>query len=134
MLKPDSIVVKVLQARALRRRGETAEAQKMLESARTPKPESFSSGAEEEAWFLACRLLGEMYLYDLGKPDLAIPCFNDFRGSHKSGADTMYKLGQCYEQLGDPARARKCYEHVTAYESHPLAPDARDALYRLQSS
>jgi tetratricopeptide (TPR) repeat protein len=134
VLLPNSIGVKVLQARALRRRGETAEAQKMLESARTPKPESFSIGAEEEAWFLACRLLGEMYLYDLGKPDLAIPCFNDFRGSHKSGADTMYKLGQCYEQLGDPVKARKCYEHVTAYESHPLAPDARDALYRLQSS
>lgn len=133
VLQPDSIVVKVLRARALRRRGEVAEAQKMLESARSPKPERFASSAEEDSWFLACRLLGEMYLYDLGKPDLAIPCFNDFRGSHKSGADTMYKLGQCYEQLGDPAKARKCYEHVTAYESHPLAPEARDALYRLQS-
>jgi tetratricopeptide (TPR) repeat protein len=134
VLQPDSIAIKVLRARALRRRGELAEAQKMLEAARSPKPERFASGDEEEAWFLACRLLGEMYLYDLGKPDLAVPCFNDFRGSHKSGADTLYKLGQCYEQLGDSARARKCYEHVTAYESHPLAPDARDALYRLQSS
>jgi hypothetical protein len=46
----------------------------------------------------------------------------------------MYKLGQAYEQLGDRARATKCYQHVTAYESHPLAPDAHDALHRLQSS
>lgn len=134
VLQPDSIVVKVLRARALRRRGELVEAQQVLEGARSPKPERFASGEEEDAWFLSCRLLGELYLYDLHKPDLAVPCFNDFRGSHKSGADTMYKLGLCYEQLGDAARARKCYEHVTAYESHPLAPDARDALYRLQSN
>ena len=35
--------------------------------------------------------------------------------------------------LGDRIRAKKCYEHVTAFDSHPLAPDAREALYRLQS-
>ena len=60
-------------------------------------------------------------------------CFRDFRSSNKSGADTIYKLGRAYEQLGDRARAAKCYENVTAYESHPLAPDAREALYRVQS-
>ena len=44
----------------------------------------------------------------------------------------MYRLGQAYEQVGDPARAIKCYEQVTAYDGHPLAPDAREALYRLR--
>ena len=34
----------------------------------------------------------------------------------------------------DLAKAKKYYEHVTAYESHPMAPEARDALYRLQGS
>jgi tetratricopeptide (TPR) repeat protein len=134
VIQPDSYVVKVLRARALRRRGEIDQAQKVLEETRNPKPETFASSAEEDAWFLACRLLGEMYLYDLNKPDLAVPCFNDFRKSHKSGADTMYKLGLAYEQIGDRAKAMKCYEHVTAYESHPLAPDAREALYRLQAN
>jgi hypothetical protein len=42
-------------------------------------------------------------------------------------------LGQAYEQLGDHVRAKKCYENVTTYDSHPLAPDAREALARLQS-
>ena len=94
----------------------------------------FASGDEEEAWYLGCRLLGELYLYDLARPDLAIPCFNDFKKSARSGADTMYKLGQAYEQTGDKNRAVKCYELVTAYDDHPLAPDARQALYRLQGS
>ena len=69
----------------------------------------------------------------MSRPDLAIPCFTEYRKSSKSGADTLYKLGQAYEQTGDRVRAKKCYEHVTSYDSHPLAPDAREALYRLQS-
>jgi tetratricopeptide (TPR) repeat protein len=134
VVKPESVAAKVLRARALRRKGEIDQAQALLENAYAPKPEKFASAADEEAWFMACRLLGEMYLYDLGKPDLAVGCFNDYRKSSRSGADTLYKLGQAYEQIGDRARAAKCYEHVTAYDSHPLAMDAHDALHRLQSS
>jgi tetratricopeptide (TPR) repeat protein len=134
VVKPDSLVAQVLRARTHLRRGERDEAVTLLEAMRANKPEKFASGDDEEAWYLGSRLLGELYLYELGRPDLAVPCLNDFRKSSKSGADTMYKLGQAYEQLGDRARATKCYQHVTAYESHPLAPDAHDALHRLQSS
>jgi hypothetical protein len=45
----------------------------------------------------------------------------------------MYRLGQAYEELGDRVRATRCYKQVTAFESHPLAPDAHDALQRLQA-
>jgi tetratricopeptide (TPR) repeat protein len=134
VVHPESLVAKVLRVRAHLRRGERDEAVALLEAMRSNKPEKFASGEDEEAWFLGSRLLGELYLYELGRPDLAVQCFNDFRKSVKSGADTMYKLGQAYEQLGDRVRAAKCYQHVTAFESHPLAPDAHDALHRLQAN
>jgi tetratricopeptide (TPR) repeat protein len=134
VIAPENRLAKVLLARARLRRGERNEAVALLEAARSPKPESFADSDDEEAWYMACRLLGELYLYDLGKPDLAVPCFQDFKNSAKSGADTMYRLGQAYEQLGDRKRAMKYYELVTAYEGHPLGPDAHDALYRLRAS
>jgi hypothetical protein len=37
-------------------------------------------------------------------------------------------------KVENPGAPHRDYEHVTAYENHPLAPDVRDALYRLQSS
>ena len=134
VMQPENLTAKVLRARALRRRGEIDAARTLLEEVYNGKPERFASAADEDSWFQACRLLGESYLYEAGKPDLAVPCFNAYRKSSKSGADTVYKLGQAYEQLGDRARAMKCYENVTSYDNHPLAPDARDALHRLQSS
>jgi tetratricopeptide (TPR) repeat protein len=133
IVEPDNRSPKVLVARARLRRGEKDEAVALLEEVRTPKPEKFASGEDEEAWYMACRLLGDLYLYDFGRADLAAECFNAYRQSVKSGADTMYKLGQAYEQLGDHARAAKWYKQVTAYDSHPLAPDAQDALHRLQA-
>lgn len=133
ILRPDSIATKVLRGRALRRRGEIEAAQAILQDAYRSKPESFASTEDEDAWYQACRLLGDMYLNDLSQPEQAIACFKDYRKSSKSGADTVYKIGQAYEQLGDFARAAKHYEHVTAYSGHPLAPDAHDALSRLQS-
>lgn len=134
VLRPDDRSVKVLLARTLLRCGEKSEAVALLEAARNPKPESFVNGDDEDAWFLASRLLGELYLYDLGRADLAVPCLADFRKSSKSGADTLFKLGQAYEQIGDRVRAVKCYKQVTSYDGHPLGPDAREALYRLEAS
>jgi tetratricopeptide (TPR) repeat protein len=128
--KPDSMAVRVLQARVMRRRGDVEQAVNLLEQVRGNKPEKFPSTEEEEAWYLSCRLLGDLYLHE--KPDVAIQCFQEFRKSPKSGADTLYKLGVAYEQLGDRGRAVKCYEQVVAFDNHPLAPDAQDALYRLQ--
>jgi predicted Zn-dependent protease len=75
--------------------------------------------------------LGDLYL-ETGRADLAVACFNDFRKSSKSGAKTLYKLGQAFEALGDRGRASKCYEQVTAYEGNPLTPDAHEALSRLR--
>src|SRR5262249_13847580 len=131
--KPESLAAKMVRARALRRRGEIDQANAIMEEVYTTKPEAFASGADEDAWYLCCRLLGETYLFELGRPDLAVPCFQAYCKCAKSGADTIYKLGQAYEQLGDLKRAAKCYENVTSYDNHPLAPDAREALYRLKS-
>ena len=71
---------------------------------------------------------------DQAGPDLAVPCYQEFRKSSRSGARTLFKLGQAYEQLGDPKRAMKFYEMVTAYEGNPLTSEAYDALSRLRSA
>ncbi len=128
--QPESMAARVLRARVLRRRGEIEQAVQLFEEVRTNKPEKFPSGEEEEAWFLSCRLLGDLYLHE--KPELAVECFQEYRKSPKSGADTMYKLGVAFENLGDRVRAVKCYQNVASYETHPLAPEANDALHRLQ--
>jgi hypothetical protein len=133
VVQPANVLAKVQVARARLRRGEKEEAVTILEELRGAKPESFASGEDEEGWYLACKLLGELYLYDLARPDLALECFQAYRQSAKSGADTVYKMGQAYEQLGDRSRAAKFYKHVVAFEGHPLAPDAHEALHRLEA-
>ncbi len=131
--RPESIAAAVTLARAQRRRGEVEKYRAALEEIYTDKPTAFASSAEEDAWYLACRLLGDTYLNEAARPDLAVACFQAYRKCSKSGADTLFKLGQAYEQIGDRVRAAKFYEHVTAYDKHPLAPDAKDALYRLKT-
>jgi predicted Zn-dependent protease len=119
-------------ARVLLRLGERERAVATLEEVRGPqKPERFAAGEDEEAWYQACQLLGDLYL-ELERADLAVPCLNDFRRSAKAGARTWFKLGQAHEALGNRAQANKCYEQVTGYEGNPLAPDAHEALSRLQ--
>ena len=133
VVKPGSLVAKVLYSRVLLRLGEREQAIALLQETHGPqKPESFASGDDEEAWFQACQLLGDLYL-EVGKPDLAVSSLNDFRKSAKSGARTLFKMGQAFEQLGDVPKAKRCYEQVTAYEGNPLAPEAYDALARLQA-
>jgi tetratricopeptide (TPR) repeat protein len=129
--RPDSVTTRVLRARVRRQRGEVPEAIALLEQVRGNRPERFASGEEEESWYLSCRLLGDLYLEE--RPDLAVQCLLEYRNSAKSGADTWYKLGVAYEHLGDAARAARCYQQVTAFESHPLYHNARDALARLQA-
>jgi tetratricopeptide (TPR) repeat protein len=130
VVRSESLAVRVLRARILRRRGEVAQAIDMLEEVRVNRPEKFPSTDEEDAWYLSNRLLGDLYLHE--KPDVAVECFQEYRKSPKSGADTLYKLGVAYENLGDRPKAVKCYQLVAAYESHPLAPEANDALNRLR--
>lgn len=130
--EPKSMATKVLRARLLRRRGEVEQSVALLEEVRGNKPEKFASNEEEDAWYLSCRLLGDLYLND--KPDQAILCFQEYRKHGKSGADTMYKMGVAYESLGDMARAAKCYEVVASYDAHPLAPEAKSSLHRLRAT
>jgi tetratricopeptide (TPR) repeat protein len=131
VLKPESLVAKVMLARLLLRLGERERAVATLEEVRGPqKPEKFASGEDEEAWYESCKLLGDLYL-ELERADQAVACLNEFRKSSKSGARTWFKLGQAYEALGNRALAAKCYEQVTGYEGNPLAPDAQEALARL---
>jgi tetratricopeptide (TPR) repeat protein len=130
--RPASVSVRVLRARVRRLRGEIPEAVALLEEVRMNRPEKFANADEEESWYLSCRLLGDLYLEE--RPDLAVQCFNEYRNSPKSGADTYYKLGLAYEGIGDRARAARCYQQVVAYETHPLAPNAHEALARLQAS
>jgi tetratricopeptide (TPR) repeat protein len=131
--QPGNLTAKVIRARTRMLRGEKDEAQAILEDVYHNKPEKFLSGEDEDSWYTACKILGNMYLHELNRPDLAVPCLLDFRKSSKSGADTMFRLGQAYEELGDRARAIKCYNQVTAFDGHPLAPDAHDALERLKT-
>ena len=133
IVKPQSQAVKVLLARVFLRRGEKDKALPLLEEVHTPRPQKFASGEDEDAWYLGSKLLGELYLYDFNKPDLAVDCFRSFRESTRSGADTLYKLGQAYEALGDRVRAGKYYKQVTGFSDHPLASDAYDALHRMEA-
>lgn len=128
--KPDSLSAKVVRARVKRLRGEISEALALLEEVRTGRPEKFPSGEEEEAWFVANRLLGEMYLDE--NPAQAVECLRVYQKHPKSGATTLFNLGRAYENLGDYPRAAKCYEQVTAYEGNPLVYEAQDALYRVK--
>ncbi|HEX5271515.1 MAG TPA: hypothetical protein VFW33_13555, partial [Gemmataceae bacterium] len=132
-VKPESVTARVLLARAKLRRGEKEQAAQLLEDLRTHKPERFADD-DEESWYAACRLLGDLYLNDLARADLALACYKEFRHSSKSGADTLYKIGQAYEQLGDLPHAAKAYEQVTAYEGHPLVYEARSALSRVKQA
>jgi tetratricopeptide (TPR) repeat protein len=129
---PANLSARVLRARVQRRRGETDQAIATLEEIRSNKPEKFASSEEEEAWFLAHRLLGELYVED--RPDQAVLCFQEFRKSPKSGANTLYNLGRAYENLGDRNRAVRCYEQVVSFEGNPLVYEAQEALDRLRGA
>jgi tetratricopeptide (TPR) repeat protein len=129
VIRPESHAVQLVEARLLLRKGEREEAVRMLEDIREAKR---GSGEEEDAWYVANRVLGLIYLDELNRPDLAINCFNDYREYQRSGADTLYDLGRAYEAKGDTAAAIKAYELVTAYQNHPRYWDATEAIRRLK--
>jgi tetratricopeptide (TPR) repeat protein len=128
--EPSRIQAKLLQARIRRLKGEIADSVAIFEEIRQNKPEKFASDDEEEAWFLAHRLLGDIYLDE--KPDQAVLCFQIYRNSERAGADTLFKLGRAYENLGDYPRAAKFYEQVTAFEGHPLYYEAQEGIGRVR--
>ena len=128
VIEPTSNRVRMLEARCLLRRGERDGGLQLLEDVREgPK----GSGDEEEAWYNATRLLGQLYLEELNRPDLAVRAYLDYKDYHKSGADTLFNIAKCYEAMNEPANAIKYYNAVTVYEEHPKYWDAKEALRRL---
>jgi tetratricopeptide (TPR) repeat protein len=128
IMKPTSNGVRLIEARVLMRKGERDAGVKILEDIREGEK---GSGEEQDAWYSTTKLLGQLYLEEFSRPDLAIKCFSDYKDYHKSGADTVYQLARCYEAQGDTANAIKFYNAVTAYEGHTLYWDAKEALRRL---
>ncbi|HEY1189496.1 MAG TPA: tetratricopeptide repeat protein [Gemmata sp.] len=129
VIEPTSNRVRLAEGRCLLRRGERDGGVQLLEDVRENQK---GSGEEEEAWYNATRLLGQLYLEELGRPDLALKAYSDYKDYHKSGADTLFNIARCYEAMGDPANAAKFYNAVTAFEEHPKYWDAKDALKRLK--
>jgi tetratricopeptide (TPR) repeat protein len=128
VMEPTSNRVRLVEARCLLRRGERDGGISLLEDVRESQK---GSGDEEESWYNATRILGQLYLEELNRPDLALKAYSDYKDYHKSGADTLFQIARCYEALGDPANAAKFYNAVTAFEEHPRYWDAKDALKRL---
>lgn len=131
ILNPTGIALQLSEARIRLRKGENEASLSLLEDAREQKP----SGSEEsEAWYQVQKLLGEMYLNDHQRPDLAVQCFLAYRDYSKSGADTLFQIARSYEGMEQPQSAIKFYEQVTAYDQHPRYWDAREAINRLKGA
>jgi tetratricopeptide (TPR) repeat protein len=128
VMQPNANGVRLVRARCLLRKGDRDGGLALLEDIRESEK---GSRDDEEAWYAATKILGELYLDELGRPDLAIKAFKDYKGYLKAGADTHYQLGRAYEAAGDAANAVREYDAVTAFEGHPRFWDAKDALRRL---
>src|SRR5262249_42254653 len=123
VMQPTSNGVRLIKARCLLRRGERDAGIALLEDIREAKK---GSGDEEDAWYAATKILGQLYLEELNRPELAVKAFSDYKEYGKSGADTLYQLARAYEALGDRGNAKKFYTAVTAYEEHPRYWDAKE--------
>src|SRR5260221_14505197 len=120
-MKPEASGVRLVQAGCLLRRGDGDAGITIMEDIREGKK---GSGDEEEAWYNATKILGQLYLDELNRPDLAAQAFLDYKEFSKSGADTLYQLARAYEAQNDTVNAIRFYEAVTAYEAHPRFWDA----------
>ena len=128
IVSPTSAGVRLVEARVLLRRGERDAGISIMEDIREgPK----GSGDDQDAWYAATKILGQLYLDELNQPALALKAFLDYKEYGKSGADTLYQIARSYEALADQGNAKRFYEAVTAYEQHPLYWDAKEALRRL---
>ncbi|QEL18120.1 tetratricopeptide repeat protein [Limnoglobus roseus] len=129
VMKPQDTAVRLAEARCLLRQGDRDAALFELENIREQK---VSGATDEDAWYDATRTLGNLYLNELNRPDLAVHCFLDYRDYSKSGADTLFNIARCYEGMNETRNAIKFYEAVTAYEEHPKYWDAKQAMDRLK--
>lgn len=128
-IKPKLLTAMLAEGRLRLRQGDRDGGLSLLEDVREAKP---SGGEEKDAWFTATRMLGDLYLNELNRPDLALGCFQDYKEHHNSGADTLFKIAQCYEASNDVKNAIRFYDAVTAYEQHPKYWEATEAVRRLK--
>ena len=129
VVKPDLLAATLAEGRLLLRKGDRERGLSLLEDVREAKP---SGGDEKEAWFTATRILGDLYLNELNRPDLALGCFQDYKDHPKSGADTLFNIAKCYDAQNDVKNAIRFYDAVTAYDSHPKYWEASEAVRRLK--
>jgi tetratricopeptide (TPR) repeat protein len=107
VMQPQNLIALVQKARLHLRRGERQEGLTILEDVREMKP----SGSEEsDTHYFVLKQLGKLYLDELNRADLAIPCFLEYLNHVGSGAETLYDLGRAYEAVGDKANAIKHYK------------------------
>ena len=102
-----------------------------LNAVKEGRPQRFADSEQEEVYFSACRLLGDLYLFKLNNPAKAIECYSIYKDYVKSGAETLFRLASAYEANGQHAHARKWYDMVLVYPQHPRAEESRQALARL---
>ena len=117
------------QARLLLRKGDRDTAVRLLEDIRE---QPVGTGDEEDAWYLATRLIGDLYLNELNRPDLAITAYSAYSKYNKSGGETMFQLARAYEANGNTAAAIRTYEAVSIYQNHPRSYEASEAARRLK--
>jgi len=129
IVAPKSHAAMLNEARLLLRKGDRDGGLGILEDVRE---QPRGSGDEEDAWFIAVRLLGDLYLDELDRPDLAVGCYSAFREYQKSGADTLFLLGKAHEKSGNVTAAIKCYEAVSMYPQHPRFYEAAESARRLK--
>ena len=127
-------LVNFLLGRLHLRQGDERSAAMCLEQTRANPPKQFRNDEEKQAYFRACRLLGQLYVDKLGEPEKAIECLSIYKDHLDSGADTLFLLARAYEGAGQIKAARKWYDMVLVYPSHPKANAAKEALSRLTGS
>jgi tetratricopeptide (TPR) repeat protein len=128
-LNPEKVAAWVVIGRAQLRLGRADTGVPALEKAYQLGKANKPGGDDLDAWFLACRILGDHYLQQ-GRHAEALEAFTDFSHSTKSGADTYYKMGQAAEHLGQLAQAKKNYVSANMYD-HPNKYEVDRALERI---
>ena len=69
---PDANAAAVDAAEALLLSGRTADALRMLEDLREAKPAKFEYSGDDDAWYRSAQILGDLYLNEFNRPDLAV--------------------------------------------------------------
>jgi tetratricopeptide (TPR) repeat protein len=128
------LAIAYFRGRLKLRSGDMHGAAERLAEVCAAEPAALELPQPEKRYYDACRLLADLYLEDLGKPEEAYQLLKKVERWSGSGADTLYKLGLACEKLERPKEAKKWFEMLTnVYSDHPKAGEARAAIERLGS-